>query len=117
MPAKSTKGRSGALSLPLVLLLSGVVLVVAAVWIVVARPGQEAEEPFQVTGPYPEVARISPAGAKAGVESENGLIVDVRGESDYAAAHIAGALHLPATDIETRYRELPQERPIYLYCT
>lgn len=67
--------------------------------------------------PYPEVLRIEIGDAKARYDSESAVFVDVRGQSDYAAAHIAGAVSLPLAEIETRYTELPRDRAILTYCT
>jgi 3-mercaptopyruvate sulfurtransferase SseA len=111
--------------MPLISIAVGALLVVAAVWITMDRPVNQAADqptqtttaPPQATGPYPEVPRISPTEAQAGMESRNALMVDVRTERDFHTARIAEALHIPAADIATRYQELPKDRPIYLYCT
>ena len=117
MPKRQTGKQTASRSMPLLFLTVGVVLIAAAAWIALARPGQKEKEPFQATGPNPEVPRISPADARSGMDSGNALMVDVRSERDFAAARISGAVHIPDADIETRYQELPEERPIYLYCT
>lgn len=75
--------------------------------------------------PYPEVPRISLAEAKARFEAGTVLIVDVRSEDEYIAAHIPNAISLPLADLstssrqalETRYRDLTQDAEIITYCT
>jgi len=44
------------------------------------------------------------------------LIVDVRTPAEYAEGHIAGAVNLPLQTIEQWYKELPKDKPVYLYC-
>ena len=117
MPKRQTARRGASRSMPLLFLAVGVVLIAAAAWITLAQPGQKDKEPFRVTGPSPEVPRISPADARSGMDGRNALMVDVRSERDFAAARISGAVHIPDADIGTRYQELPEDRPIYLYCT
>lgn len=47
---------------------------------------------------------------------EDVLIVDVRGESEYDAGHIPGAICMTyPDDIESRYEELPADKTIVLY--
>jgi len=43
-------------------------------------------------------------------------IVDVRGESEWSAGHIAGARHLFLGDLPDRAAELPRDRPIVVSC-
>jgi protein-disulfide isomerase/uncharacterized membrane protein/rhodanese-related sulfurtransferase len=43
------------------------------------------------------------------------LFVDVRPASDYAAGRIAGAISLPADEIDRRWETLPKDRTIILY--
>lgn len=44
------------------------------------------------------------------------LIVDVRTPAEYAEGHIAGAVNHPLQTIETWYKDLPKDKPVYLYC-
>jgi 3-mercaptopyruvate sulfurtransferase SseA len=43
------------------------------------------------------------------------VIIDVRGEEEYAAGHIPGALHIPADELEARLDEIPKGRPVAPY--
>lgn len=42
-------------------------------------------------------------------------IIDVRGDDEYAAGHIPGALHLPGDQLPTRLDELPRNRLVVPY--
>ena len=67
--------------------------------------------------PYPEVPRITPAEAKARVDSGQAILVDVRSQGEYDTQHAQGARLLSLADLEARYRELPQNAEIITYCT
>ncbi|GEK31639.1 rhodanese-like domain-containing protein [Kurthia zopfii] len=43
-------------------------------------------------------------------------LIDVREKKEFDEGHILGARNLPSTQIRTRYKELRQDLPIYLYC-
>jgi rhodanese-related sulfurtransferase len=53
-----------------------------------------------------EVAAISPQEAAAMYNDQNAVIVDVRENEEWNAGHIAGAIHIPLGQIETRKAEL-----------
>lgn len=44
------------------------------------------------------------------------IIVDVRSAQEYAAGHVAGAIHIPLDEIRRRLTELPKDKTIFLYC-
>ena len=44
------------------------------------------------------------------------IIVDVRTPAEFAEGHIAGAVNRPLQTIESWYKELPKDKPVYLYC-
>ena len=44
------------------------------------------------------------------------LIIDVRDDDEYAEAHVAGSLHVPLPDIESRLSEIPKDRDVLLFC-
>ena len=107
---------------PALIVLGGVVLVAIALWI--NASSTTAESPTAVPGqpgeadlPYPEVERVSVQEAKTAFDAGIALIVDVRSANSYQAGHAAGAISLPSTELASRYRELPQDRLLYLYCT
>ena len=43
-------------------------------------------------------------------------VIDVRPSSEYRAGHIAGALSVPLSSLETRLEALPKDREIVAYC-
>ncbi len=44
------------------------------------------------------------------------LLVDVRERDEFEAGHIEGAVNLPLSALRTRFRELPADRPLAVYC-
>jgi rhodanese-related sulfurtransferase len=55
---------------------------------------------------------------EAGAANAGAIIVDVREESEFAAGHVAGAIHLGKGVIERDIeKQIPDhDRPLYLYC-
>ena len=50
------------------------------------------------------------------LDANDSALVDVREPDEYAAGHIPGARTLPLSVLRQRYRELPRDRPLMLYC-
>ena len=46
----------------------------------------------------------------------DGVVVDVRGASDFAAGRVPGAVNIPLPELRRRAGELPADQPVYLYC-
>jgi len=67
--------------------------------------------------PYPNVARISAAEAKAKLDRQEIVMIDSRSAQEYAASHILGAKSIPLAEIENRLTELPRDKEIVTYCT
>jgi rhodanese-related sulfurtransferase len=44
------------------------------------------------------------------------IVLDVRPEPEYAAAHLPGAVHIPLVELEDRIDELPADREVIAYC-
>ena len=42
-------------------------------------------------------------------------VIDVRGDEEYAAGHIPGALHIPGDELPHRFDESPRDRPVVTY--
>jgi hydroxyacylglutathione hydrolase len=62
-------------------------------------------------------ATVGQIGARELRERLNDVtVVDVRGENEWAAGHIRGAVHVPLGYLTDRYAELPAERPIVVQC-
>ena len=47
---------------------------------------------------------------------EDLVVVDVRPEEEYRAAHIRGAVSIPVSELKRRLRELPKRKEIVAYC-
>lgn len=56
---------------------------------------------------------------KEHIESENGLLVDIREEEEWKEGHISDALHLPLSKILSgnfQKMSVPHSQVLYLYC-
>jgi rhodanese-related sulfurtransferase len=53
------------------------------------------------------------------IQEKNGVLLDVRTKSEFSNGHIenAGNLNYYALDFKRKLTLLPQDQPIYLYCT
>ncbi len=89
------------------LLLSGLFIAVLVAWIVweVARLGRKWQE-------------LDTLATVQFINKEDPLIIDVSNSTDYAKGHIAGAIHLPPTRLESSNQRLLKEveRPVLVYC-
>lgn len=69
--------------------------------------------------PAGKVPEIAPAALAARLrEPEPPLLLDVRSEGEWRRGHIAGAQHVPITEIEARAQALPgpRSRPVVAIC-
>lgn len=66
-----------------------------------------------------DVPRISVSEAKAALDAGSAILVDVRSVESYAAGHVAGAMSIPLSLIETSVNDLSLEKDqwIITYCT
>ncbi len=48
--------------------------------------------------------------------SKDYFILDVRSKEEFDSGHIEGAYLLPVSELEKRLAELPQGKPIIVYC-
>lgn len=65
----------------------------------------------------PSYRKISPAIAKLMMDLKNVMMIDVRDESEYAASHIEGAVHIPFEEVTTQVKKqvTNKEQIILLY--
>ena len=63
------------------------------------------------------VPRISTAALREKIDCSEVLVMDVRDIDSYTASHIAGAIHIPVSYIESELAYLPRGKPIVAYCT
>jgi hydroxyacylglutathione hydrolase len=67
--------------------------------------------------PVRKIELIDPEELAARVDgAEPPLVLDVRNDSEYAAEHIPGSLHIPYGDLAGRFDEIPRDRPIATIC-
>jgi predicted sulfurtransferase len=67
--------------------------------------------------PSDGVRRITVAELKAMMDSNEAVVIDVRNEASYNAAHIKGARLIPEADILKHLDELPRDKTIVTYCS
>lgn len=60
--------------------------------------------------------RVTGAEAWRLVREQNAVLLDVRGPAEYASGHPDGAINIALQDLPRRIRELPDDRPIVVYC-
>lgn len=63
------------------------------------------------------IKRITAAEAKALVDSGTATVIDVRDADAYASSHIAGALHMPMSRLQSEPNAIPRGKPVIAYCT
>jgi hydroxyacylglutathione hydrolase len=67
--------------------------------------------------PVQRIEPIDPAELAARLEGDDPpLVLDVRGEDEFAAGHIPGSLHVPYGELPRRLAELPREQTIATVC-
>ena len=76
-----------------------------------------AQSPQQPKNPADEARRITAEELHKLWEKKDVLIIDTRGEPDYKASHIPGAISVPASEVGTKLEELPRNKMIVAYCT
>ena len=79
-------------------------------------PSTPAQSP-QAKNPADEARRITAEELHKLWETKDVLIIDTRGEPDYQAGHIPGAISVPANEVATKIEELPRTKMIVAYCT
>lgn len=50
-------------------------------------------------------------------KNKNALLVDVREPSEFNSGHIPGAINIPLRTLTQNLDQIPQNRPVILYCT
>jgi len=51
------------------------------------------------------------------VETEHGLLLDVRSQEEFAEGHVQGAVNIPVQDLPRRLSEVgSKDRPVVVYC-
>jgi 3-mercaptopyruvate sulfurtransferase SseA len=114
-----SKRRSGKVNTrrPLVLIALGAVFMLGALlfWSL-------SDEPQTASAPQPpasaaEVERVSPDAARAALDQNRAVFLDVRTREEYQQSHIPGAVSIPLDELPTRLSELSAQDWIITYCT
>lgn len=107
-------------TLPLVLMLSGVVLILAVViYKLASAPTTAAPQALsaEIGTPYPDIVRVSLEDTKKAFDAGSALIVDVRDTGSFASGHVPGSINIPLEQIESKLNDLPKDKWIITYCT
>ncbi|HKR00605.1 MAG TPA: rhodanese-like domain-containing protein [Pyrinomonadaceae bacterium] len=82
------------------------------------RRAEEARESIaaEATPSEDGVRRITIKEARAALEKNEAVMVDVRGSVEYKLGHIKGALSVPLGLIVQQSNELPRDKLIITYC-
>ncbi len=64
-----------------------------------------------------EARRISLEDAKAVFDKGDAIFIDTRSENAFANEHIKGAINIPWKEVEKRYKEIPKDKTIIVYCS
>lgn len=111
-------------NIPVILAISGGVLLIIAALMLVARsvpPAQTASVPITSDSheeeTFPEIPRISLADSKAALDAGTAVFIDVRDADSYTASHVPGALNIPLAELQSRLSELDETQWIITYCT
>ncbi len=82
-----------------------------------AAAPQDAPAVEAAAAPAKVNTKIAPADYQTqfGVGAEH-LLVDVRTPEEFASGHIAGAVNIPVDELAQRLSEVPQDKPVVLYC-
>jgi rhodanese-related sulfurtransferase/DNA-binding transcriptional ArsR family regulator len=62
------------------------------------------------------VEQLSAAELRARLERDEVVVLDVRPEPEFRAGHVAGAISMPISTLESRISKLPRRREVVAYC-
>lgn len=116
MPKKNIKRQASIL--PLALIVSGLILLVAAIYFALNQ-SSVTPAPTSEAGsiPYSNVPRISVADARAAFDLGSAVFMDVRGEPYYSQSHIQGAFSVTEAELDTALAQIDPQAWIITYCT
>ena len=107
---------------PFILILGGLLLIVGALaWFLLFNNTQAVQDTSTelvfISGPYPEIPRLSLVDAKNVHENKGAVFLDVRGDEAYTISHIPGAVSIDEDELKLRLNELSPANWIITYCS
>lgn len=105
--------------IPVFLAIGGGLLLIVATILLATQNAPAAPTPAAAfeEDTYPEIPRVSLDEAKAALDSDSALFVDVRSAEAYQGSHIANSINIPFEELESRLGELDKAQWIITYCT
>ncbi len=115
-----------------VILGAGAVVVIALITFVVFRtnrssvvggappaPVSAAEVPAadHDHGAESSIRRVTAMEVRTALDRGEAVVIDVRDLESYSAGHVAGAMHIPLSFIESQVPYLPRDKMLVTYCT
>jgi hydroxyacylglutathione hydrolase len=70
----------------------------------------------RAAAPLEPMGSVSWPEAERAVEREGGLLLDVRGKSEWKEGHVRAAAHVHFGSLPERMKEMPRDRPLFVYC-
>ncbi len=106
-----------------VLVMIAAVVVLSGIWVLVAfnRASDAPAAAFtrsdlSAAQRQPAVQSLSPDVYNADFVNTDHILIDVRTPEEFANGHIKGAVNIPLDQISNRISQIPQDKPIVLYC-
>ena len=82
-----------------------------------AAPSATAPQAPVPQPPADNVRRVTVDELKQLLAENKAVVIDVRGDAAYNAAHIKGSIMIPAAEIDKHANELPKDKLIVTYCS
>jgi rhodanese-related sulfurtransferase len=99
----------------LFLAVGGLVLLGLIFWPRIFSPGQQGSGSIATSTPLP-VAEVISVEQAYQLYQQGVAFIDVRSQEEYDQAHIPGATLLPSKEVINRYKELPADIQLVVYC-
>lgn len=64
-----------------------------------------------------EAKRISLADAKSAFDKGEAFFIDTRSANAFENEHIEGAINIPSSKVDDRYKEVPKDKTVIVYCS
>lgn len=86
-----------------------------------APPYSSAKDPVAIAGYVAEnilTGKMKPVYWRAlrDIRLEHEFLLDVRTEDEFAVGSLPGAINIPLDELRDRIAEVPQDRPVYVFC-